>query len=638
MATCPTVTNGTVVPAPSPGVDWSGCDLRSASLYNADLTGANLVGADLSNAYMRGTKLASADVSDANFNNAFLWGSDVTGAHLAGAQMKDMTGWVIYPYDLSLSVGWAYVIGVPADYPTGWNGCDYTQSRPAGNNPSQHAAPAGAWFLHCLDSKPLGVTIATRSATSVAVTWNAPFSGGTTVTGYKFRLSKDLNSWTTPASTGSSSPGETLTMPFATARYFEAAGVNSGGLGPWSDPFPISTKGTTSAHLIIKDQRGLPVSGGAVTWAASSGSASSSVPFGLTADGVVDFPAVAAGGVTVSLKDGQTADGTYVTGSWDTLLGADTSTRQMVVPASPGSSTYRVHVTLPGGLPASNVSVAVDGLLASKTSDGFTFRPGDASTAGTTDQTGLYVASGYPKAALSASIRYDDGVILQTQTVPVTGPDTNVELDYAPFVTFSATSTTSSVNAAVNLTLVASQLTAPASLSLTTTPDVARRPQPGVRVTLVPPIGARTGSCGARFTGYTNAAGKVALRLCATKSGVVRVRAAGAVPIGAFTLLVRGTPPLQVRSVTVKSPNPGTASISWARPYFTGGVPVVRYRVTVAARGIPTRMKAISVASASTPLRTAFGGLLRARRYSVQIVAINRYGTSDPFITSVAVA
>ncbi len=52
-AQCPTVNaNGTVTPAPQPGVNWSGCDLSGANLryvdmWKADLSHANLTGASM---------------------------------------------------------------------------------------------------------------------------------------------------------------------------------------------------------------------------------------------------------------------------------------------------------------------------------------------------------------------------------------------------------------------------------------------------------------------------------------------------------------------------------------------------------------------------------------------------------------
>ncbi len=53
--TCPVVdaTTHAVTPAPTDGVDWSGCDLRNADLADAHLAGANLHGAKLAGADAR---------------------------------------------------------------------------------------------------------------------------------------------------------------------------------------------------------------------------------------------------------------------------------------------------------------------------------------------------------------------------------------------------------------------------------------------------------------------------------------------------------------------------------------------------------------------------------------------------------
>ena len=91
-ATCPTVNpnTGVVTPAPSPGVDWSGCDLANANLENANLGGANLAGANLSAAFMPGAILTDADLDGANITGANdLFKANLTGANLANADLTD---------------------------------------------------------------------------------------------------------------------------------------------------------------------------------------------------------------------------------------------------------------------------------------------------------------------------------------------------------------------------------------------------------------------------------------------------------------------------------------------------------------------------------------------------------------------
>lgn len=86
--TCPTVAiDGTVTPAPSPGVDWSGCDLRDANLGGASMAGANLQNANLANAYLPDADLANANLSGANLTNATPAGANLSSADLASANL-----------------------------------------------------------------------------------------------------------------------------------------------------------------------------------------------------------------------------------------------------------------------------------------------------------------------------------------------------------------------------------------------------------------------------------------------------------------------------------------------------------------------------------------------------------------------
>jgi len=161
--------------------------------------------------------------------------------------------------------------------------------------------------------------------------------------------------------------------------------------------------------------------------------------------------------------------------------------------------------------------------------------------------------------------------------------------------------------------------------------------QPGVGVSLVLPAGAAKGSCGAKLSGTTGANGKVTLRVCATKSGLVRVRTTGAVPVGGFTLLVKGAPSLAPGSFTAKSKAPGSVSLSWAKPFYSGGVPVTSYKAVLTAAGKATVTKTLPV-TAVTKLRMTATGLAHATRYTVKLYAITKYGTSDPVTATVPVA
>lgn len=111
--TCPTVTSGTgvVTPAPSPGVDWSGCGLVSANLADADLAGADLAGANLANA-----ELAFADFTNATLTRANLTNADVSAVIMSGT---DFTG-----ANLKRIRSYEGGSGTPAAVPVHWKAVD----------------------------------------------------------------------------------------------------------------------------------------------------------------------------------------------------------------------------------------------------------------------------------------------------------------------------------------------------------------------------------------------------------------------------------------------------------------------------------------------------------------------------------
>jgi len=416
----------------------------------------------------------------------------------------------------------------------------------------------------------------------------------------------------------------------------EVAAIDSKGQGPWSTPLLITTKGAQQTRVTVQTSDGRPVSGGSITWSAVS--ARSSVAYGLTADGLIDFPSAPAGAVTVTLTGGQLPDGTLVSGTWNATLGFDTNVLRL--PAAP-TATHQVHVTLPGGLPVSNAQVSVTGLSSTFQSGGFTFTRPAGGISGVTDASGVVTATGFTTGSVMATVVYDDGVITQTPPAfDASAADSYLELEYSPFVQTATQFGTANSGAGVSVTLSAVNPIPGAGLRRSA---VASHPQAGVAITLLLPAGATKGTCGAKLTGSTGANGKVTLKVCATKSGVVRVKSAGAVPVGAFTILVKGKPSLAPRSLTAKSKVvanagvTGSVNLSWAKPFFTGGAPVTRYKAVLTAVGKLDVTKTLTV-KASTPLKMTIAGLVHAKRYTVKLYAITKYGTSDPVVTTVPIA
>jgi uncharacterized protein YjbI with pentapeptide repeats len=131
--TCPTVDakTGAVTPAPSAGVDWTGCNLSNASLANANfanatLTGANLSGATLTSANFNGAGLSGATLTKANLTSASIPNADLSSANLTGANLTQaiikatsLNKTVMAGTTLTKVVG-RQITGVPASLPTNW--------------------------------------------------------------------------------------------------------------------------------------------------------------------------------------------------------------------------------------------------------------------------------------------------------------------------------------------------------------------------------------------------------------------------------------------------------------------------------------------------------------------------------------
>lgn len=105
---CPSVNPVThaVVPAPGPGVLWSGCDLTGASMTGADLSGANLESADLTGADLSGSDLSGADLVGVTLAQADLTGCTVAGTNLYAATATGLKS--------------GGLIGTPSAIPMGW--------------------------------------------------------------------------------------------------------------------------------------------------------------------------------------------------------------------------------------------------------------------------------------------------------------------------------------------------------------------------------------------------------------------------------------------------------------------------------------------------------------------------------------
>ena len=128
VVTCPTVdpVTGVVTPAPSAGVNWSGCNLTNANLNQSNLSGANLAGANLTHATFNAATVAGITLTTANLTSAVLTNVDLssvnmTGANLTQAVIKSATlnKTVMAGTTLAKVIG-RQITGAPASLPADW--------------------------------------------------------------------------------------------------------------------------------------------------------------------------------------------------------------------------------------------------------------------------------------------------------------------------------------------------------------------------------------------------------------------------------------------------------------------------------------------------------------------------------------
>ena len=487
--------------------------------------------------------------------------------------------------------------------------------------------------------------------------WTQPNAHGSQITSYVIRTSSDGTNWSESVNSGSALAKYSVTdLSMASSRLIQVAAVNGEGQGEWSDPFLGTTDGFTSKLVTVLDSEGIPVNGGAITWQMDNGAARSSITYGLTADGIIQFPAAPAGAVTVTVSNVQLQDGTYVSGIWRTILGFDSTVLRL--PEAPQASQHTAHVTLgSSGVGVSNVRVTfsqMPDLTNQVTRDGFTFTSKSTPLTGLTDTNGNFTVYGYSSATPYIEVAYDDGVISQRKSDYATGAVTEISLRSLPFASFDSGTVTGTVGAPVPVVVTAGTGSLDASLRHYLTSGNGSRASAvagmsNVKVTLVPPAGAST-SCANKsskqvLSGLTDARGKARLMVCPSRSGVYKLKTQGALSVGYVQILAKGAPPVPVSSVTVKSPSVGTARVSWAKPFFDGGSPVTSYAVTFAAAGKPTVTKTLKATVSKSgkvikPAPTVLDvkGLANATTYTVTIKALNAKGASDPFVVVIPVA
>ncbi len=471
---------------------------------------------------------------------------------------------------------------------------------------------------------PSTVTLASKTSNSLTISWsNNSDADGLSIDNYSVEISTDQVTWTSYETTQT-----TKTFSNLQPASILCATVNAhsdAGWGSRSEIFCSETTGTRTIRFNFEQESGGTVSGGSVQWRLIDNSFVGAQPLGITSNGVLEFPRVAAGLGIITASNLVMGDGTLVSGSWVLKLGYATHTLR--VPEAPSVAQRTVRVVLPNGLPVAGamVSVAVNSIT---TSDAFTFRASAPKEGGTTDAKGEFVAVGYSNGNPTATISYNDGVLIQNKTVTLTSEITEVTLDEMPWLELASSSTTAVENALVPIAI---KVGAVAPLAAYRALGMDPYAMSGISVSVVPPKGSVQKCAKKVLSAKTNVSGRATLKVCATKSGVYTIKGRGAAATGAFTLKVKGAAPMPVTSLSGITPAAATAKIAWNAPTYTGGAPVKNYTVTIVGGGKIFK-------KVVTTRTVTFTGLKRATVYTATVVAMTKNGTSDKATTSVSVA
>lgn len=475
----------------------------------------------------------------------------------------------------------------------------------------------------------LAATSATAS--TVALHWTPASPDATPITGYRIQLMSG-GQWVGQADLGPAASSFELTGLQAATSYRVRVVADSAAGQSNSHWIWVGTTGSGTTRATVVTPGGAEVVGGSVTWQTADGDFRSSQPYGLTANGVVDLQRTPAQSGVVRLVGGTLPNGAKVTGQWAVRFRAGGLV--LVTPPPPSTGTKTVRTLLPNGESVAGSQITVSGLSAETHLSGFTFDAPPGARSGTTDGSGFFMASGYPSGAPSATAVYDDGVLWQrVRDVPLAQDSTDIAFQEMPWLEVGQETMSADANDTVGVQIVVTPAGFSGRTELGSRGTAASRSVAGVRVRIAPPAGANQSACQAKLSGLTDQRGRVTLRVCATKSGVYRIRGEGAAATSWLMLKVRGAAPLPPTSVSGISPRLGAAKIAWNVPLFAGGATISSYKVKLVGGG-KTVVKTVSGARRSV----IWTGLRHAVTYSASVVAVTRFGASPPAVTRVPVA
>jgi hypothetical protein len=143
---------------------------------------------------------------------------------------------------------------------------------------------------------------------SITVRFNKPADNGSSITSYDIWVSSDSlgTAWdkkytASPEDLTLQTVVISVPVPTGSARLVKVRARSSDSdpltadvVGDWSATKEMFTKGARTMRVYVRTPDGTPVVGGVITWAMANGSARSSVTYGLTQSGYIDFPAAPA--------------------------------------------------------------------------------------------------------------------------------------------------------------------------------------------------------------------------------------------------------------------------------------------------------------------------------------------------------
>ena len=531
---------------------------------------------------------------------------------------------------------------------------------------------------------------ATPGNAQAVVTWTAPATGGSAITGYTVTSSPDgITATTTGAKTAT-----LVGLTNGTAYTFTVTATNAIGTGPASAPStavtpaappgaPTSvtaTPGNTKAVVTWTaptDNGGSAITGYTVTASPGGKTATSTGATTATVTGLINgtaytFMVTAKNAVSTGPSSspsaaitpaGPPAAPTSVTAT----AGNASALVSWVAPSDNGGSTITGYTVTssPGGKTATTTGDTSATVLALTNGTAYTFTVKATTSGGTSVASAASLAvtpTGLPGAPTSVAAAAGDGQATVAWNAPSNGgtPITSYTVTSAPGG-FSATTsgTTATVlgltdGTAYTFTVVATNANGPGP---TSTPSGAVTPlgppSAPTAVSAVPGNAkavvswtAPSSNGGSAITGYTVTA----------SPGGQAVTAGGAATSATVTGLTNGTaytftvtaknarvtgaastpsaavtpaaPPVAATGVTAVAGN-GQASVSWVAPASDGGSPIIKYTVTSSPGGL--------IATTSGATNVVVTGLTNGTSYTFKVVAANAVSSGAASAASAAV-